>query len=259
MRNDDLALSLEDFGLSKYEAKAYLALLSRGPLSASELAYYSSLPRTKVYGTLAKLAKKGLVLITKDKPVVCNVIAPEDAFGELVVAQANRVEGMKNLVEKLQKISEEGRKPKEAEERKYLVLAPESVLTVLCELISTARTAIASTLDSWGVRLINQCNDSMLKAITGNIEVKILVSKEFTGNDLLSSVSDSVNIRIGESEANMFVFDKSTVILVNSSDGKGLLFRSADMGNLCSRIFDSKWIHGEDLLKIRFAKKTAQP
>ena len=47
-----LTVSLEEFGLSKYEAQAYVALISKGTISASELAYYSEIPRTKIYPTL---------------------------------------------------------------------------------------------------------------------------------------------------------------------------------------------------------------
>jgi hypothetical protein len=35
--NSDLVGSLEDFGLSKYEARAYLTMLGRGSLAASEI------------------------------------------------------------------------------------------------------------------------------------------------------------------------------------------------------------------------------
>ena len=48
----DLVANLEEFGLSKYESKAYITLVSRGTLAASEIAYYSNLPRTKIYTTL---------------------------------------------------------------------------------------------------------------------------------------------------------------------------------------------------------------
>jgi len=257
MRNDILAFSLEEFGLSKYEARAYLALLSKGPLSASELAYYANLPRTKVYATLTKLAKKRLAVITQDKPVVCSAILPEDAFGELVVAQENRVNGMKNMVENLQKMSDEGRRPQGAEEHTYLVLDPDSVLRTLAELVSTARSTIASSLDNWGVRLISQCKDSLTKAVTSHIEAKVLVSKECASNDLLSSLLNGVDVKVGEPNTNMFIFDKSTVMLVNSTNGKGILFRSTDVvANICNRMFDSVWSNGKDLVQIRPVKRT---
>ena len=66
-----LSVSLEEFGLSKYELQAYVTLISKGTISASELAYYSELPRTKVYPVLLKLEKKKLAIISKSKPIMC--------------------------------------------------------------------------------------------------------------------------------------------------------------------------------------------
>ena len=58
IQNNDLVGNLEEFGLSQYEARAYLTMIGKGSLSASEIAYYSHLPRTKIYLTLKKLEKK---------------------------------------------------------------------------------------------------------------------------------------------------------------------------------------------------------
>ena len=63
--NSDLPSSLEEFGLSKYEARAYLTMIGKGSLAASDLAYYANLPRTKVYQTVKKLEKKRLAVISK--------------------------------------------------------------------------------------------------------------------------------------------------------------------------------------------------
>ena len=68
-KEQDLTISLETFGLSKYEAQAYVALITKGAISASELAYYAKIPRTKVYPTLLKLEKKRLAIISKRKPI----------------------------------------------------------------------------------------------------------------------------------------------------------------------------------------------
>ena len=42
-----LTVSLEEFGLSRYEAQAYVALIAKGTISASELAYYSEIPEPR--------------------------------------------------------------------------------------------------------------------------------------------------------------------------------------------------------------------
>ncbi|RLI81890.1 TrmB family transcriptional regulator [Archaeoglobales archaeon] len=52
---------LKNFGLSEYEAKAILTLLSRGILTAKEIAEYSGIPRTSVYDVMNSLLAKGLV------------------------------------------------------------------------------------------------------------------------------------------------------------------------------------------------------
>ena len=108
LTDDELASSLEEFGLSKYEARAYITLVGRGSLSASEVAYYSNLPRTKIYLTLKKLEKKRLSNIMQQKPLICNAISPRDAFGEMVLLYERRLKNMKKIVEELQKKNDNG-------------------------------------------------------------------------------------------------------------------------------------------------------
>ena len=92
--------------MSRYEAQAYFTLITKGTISASELSYYSKIPRTKVYPTLLKLEKKKLAIVSKSKPIMCTAIAPEDAFDEIIHDQINKVNGMNSLVTKLKRVSE---------------------------------------------------------------------------------------------------------------------------------------------------------
>ena len=107
-----LTVSLEEFGLSQYEAQAYVALIAKGTISASELAYYSEIPRTKIYPTLLKLENKKLAIISKSKPIMCTAIAPEDAFDDIIHEQINKVNAMNSLVSNLKRASEESREIK---------------------------------------------------------------------------------------------------------------------------------------------------
>jgi sugar-specific transcriptional regulator TrmB len=52
---------LEDIGLSKNEIKAYFALVELGQVSASHLIKKSEISNSKIYPTLERLIKKGLV------------------------------------------------------------------------------------------------------------------------------------------------------------------------------------------------------
>ncbi|MEM2760462.1 MAG: helix-turn-helix domain-containing protein [Nitrososphaerales archaeon] len=241
MGSSDLVLSLDEFGLGRYEAKAYLTLLSKGSLSASEIAYYANLPRTKVYSTVTKLSKKGLVAITQNKPLVCNAIPPGDAFGDFLTAQEKKISEMKNVITKLEDIFEESNKPHGSEERKFLMLDPDSVLTTLSELVLDTRKEITCAIDGWGLRILSQCKHTVLKSGMNTIDVRILADKRCLGNDFLTLPFNAM-IRINSVAANLFMFDRSAIVMVDSSNGKGMLFKATDvLTNIYSKMLDLAW------------------
>src|SRR5207248_3091651 len=57
--------SLQELGLSLYEARLYLGLLTRGPQNGNELSRTSGVPSSKVYAMLERLAGDGIVARTK--------------------------------------------------------------------------------------------------------------------------------------------------------------------------------------------------
>ncbi len=72
---------LVNIGLSTYEAKAYLALIKNPDISAYEISKDSGVPQSKVYETIKKMAKKGIV-ITKGKNPVKYIALPIEEFLE---------------------------------------------------------------------------------------------------------------------------------------------------------------------------------
>ena len=162
--NNDLSGSLEEFGLSKYEARAYLTMIGKGSLAVSEIAYYANLPRTKVYQTLKKLEKKKLAVISKQKPLICSAIPPEEAFTEIVSLHDRRVKNMRKIIESLQKINDESQRPRGSEERRYFILDANFTLEKIKSLIVDSRSSVTATLDPWGLRLLSQCKASLVRA-----------------------------------------------------------------------------------------------
>lgn len=53
---------LTDIGLSAYEARAYVALIEKNPVTAYELAKTSGIPTSKIYEVISRLSEKELVL-----------------------------------------------------------------------------------------------------------------------------------------------------------------------------------------------------
>src|ERR671915_285834 len=201
--NSDLVGSLEDFGLSKYEARAYLTMLGRGSLAASEIAYYANLPRTKVYPTLKRMEKKRLSIVSQKKPLISSAIPPDDAFGAIVNLHARRVKNMKKVVDKLQKISDEGNRPRGSEEKRYFVLDPNVAFEKIQNLICSSRSSINGILDAWGLRLISQCKSSLIKAITNGVKIRLVLPSQCIGNESLFSLPAEIDLRIGSLDYNI--------------------------------------------------------
>ncbi len=237
-----LTVSLEEFGLSQYEAQAYVALISKGTISASDLAYYSDLPRTKVYPTLLKLENKKLVTISKSKPIMCTAIAPEDAFDPIIHEQINKVNAMNTLVSKLKKASEESRKSRGSEEKRYYQLSANNVLSQLQTMIDGSKSSIQITIDQWGLGLLSECKDQLLSVIRRNLDVKIIIPPSLIGSETQRMIPDGIKIRASDVVQNCFIFDETEILIVSEENGKGINFSSTEiLGSNQGKLFSNIW------------------
>ena len=237
-----LTVSLEEFGLSKYESQAYVALIARGTISASELAYYSEIPRTKIYPTLLKLENKKLVIISKSKPIMCTAIAPEDAFDGIIHEQINKVNAMNTLISNLKKASEESRKTRGSEEKRYFHLSANNVLSQLQTMIEGSKSSIKIITDQWGFGLLAECKEQLLSVSRRNLDVKVLVSPSQICSESYRVIPDGIEIRASDITQNCFIFDETELLIINNDNGKGAIFSSTDiLGINQEKMFSNIW------------------
>ncbi|KEQ57055.1 transcriptional regulator TrmB protein [Marine Group I thaumarchaeote SCGC AAA799-E16] len=237
-----LTVSLEEFGLSKYEAQAYVALIAKGTISAGELAYYSEIPRTKIYPTLLKLENKKLAIISKSKPIMCTAIAPEDAFDGIIHEQINKVNAMNTLVSNLKKASEESRKSRGSEEKRYFHISANNVLSQLQTMIDGSKSSIKIMADQWGFGLLAECKEQLVSVLRRSIDVKVLVSPTQICSESYRAIPDGVEIRASDITQNCFIFDETELLMVNNENGKGAIFSSTDiLGVNQERVFSHIW------------------
>ncbi|MGI9565421.1 MAG: TrmB family transcriptional regulator [Nitrosopumilus sp.] len=237
-----LTVSLEEFGLSQYEAQAYVALIAKGTISASELAYYSEIPRTKIYPTLLKLENKKLAIISKSKPIMCTAIAPEDAFDGIIHEQINKVNAMNTLVSNLKKASEESRKSRGSEEKRYFHISANSVVDQLQTMIEGSKASIKIITDQWGLGLLAECKEQLLSVLRRNLDVKVLVTPSQICSESYRVIPEGVEIRATEITQNCFIFDEVELLMVNNDNGKGAIFSSTDiLGGNQTKIFSNVW------------------
>jgi HTH-type transcriptional regulator, sugar sensing transcriptional regulator len=84
MLKENIITNLKEFGLSNYEAKAYLALTIKGPMTASGIAENGKIPQSKVYGILKSLSGKFLTETWNGKPIKFKAVEPFIALNKIV-------------------------------------------------------------------------------------------------------------------------------------------------------------------------------
>jgi len=167
---------LKSFGLSEYEAKALLALLSKGTLTAKEIAEIAKIPRTSVYDVMNSLVAKGLVEAF-GKPLKFKALSSE----EIIALLSRKVErDLEILKRELPKVEAE-----EVEEVK--VYRNEVVVEKLKDLISNSNKILAliTYIPSWLAEILNRSKAEKVIVSSNPEVVKALkryrLEKEFKG------------------------------------------------------------------------------
>lgn len=248
VKEREITVSLEEFGLSQYEARAYVTLITKGTISASDVAFYAELPRTKVYPVLLKLQQKKLAIISKSKPVMCTAIAPEDAFDEIVHEHINKVDAMNTLVSKMKKISEDSKKARGAEEKRYFHINANYVPDRMRTMIDGAKTSIHVTADSWGLSILAECKEELLSVLRRDLDVRLIVPVSVIGSESFRNIPDGVKIRSSETVQNCFIFDDTEILIMDNTNGRSAVFSGTDILSASqARLFAILW---KDALKI---------
>lgn len=81
MKPDVLAI-LQELRFTEYEAKAYLALLEKAPLSGYAVSLNSGVPRSKIYEVLNGMVARGDVLVSQQDTPLYVPLAPDELLAQ---------------------------------------------------------------------------------------------------------------------------------------------------------------------------------
>ncbi|AGT35832.1 MULTISPECIES: TrmB family transcriptional regulator [Thermofilum] len=84
MAIEELVRLAEKIGLTNYEARAYIALLIHGSLTATELAKKGEIPQPRIYDVTKSLEAKGLIVTSEGRPRRFTIVDPGIALRKLV-------------------------------------------------------------------------------------------------------------------------------------------------------------------------------
>lgn len=101
---------LRKLGFAEYEAKAYIALLQRNPLTGYELAKLSGVPRADVYSVLQRLEERGAVLrLEAESGTRFSPTPPGEVVGRLKTGFQDAAEQARQALETVSPVAEPDR------------------------------------------------------------------------------------------------------------------------------------------------------
>jgi hypothetical protein len=173
---------------------------------------------------------------------MCTAIAPEDAFDGIIHEQINKVNAMNTLISNLKKASEESRKTRGSEEKRYFHLSANNVLSQLQTMIEGSKSSIKIITDQWGFGLLAECKEQLLSVSRRNLDVKVLVSPSQICSESYRVIPDGIEIRASDITQNCFIFDETELLIINNDNGKGAIFSSTDiLGINQEKMFSNIW------------------
>jgi HTH-type transcriptional regulator, sugar sensing transcriptional regulator len=256
IENNEIIGGLEEIGLSKYESSAYYNLLGKGMISATEVAYCSNLPRTKIYSILKKLENKKLVLINYQKPLMCRAVSPKEAFKDIITKYENKLNGIKKIIFNLQQINDEGLQSKGIEEKKYFVLNQFSTTSKIIDLIRKSKESIDAMINPWGNKLLIYSKDELKKIIIDGVRVRIICDTKCELENKI--LPNAIEQKFSKITTNVFIFDNYNVLILDSIGTKSALIHSNEifLTTMINQFNDLWFQHEKNILrsinKIKF-------
>lgn len=175
--------ALRRLGLTEYESRIYLVLVRRGPIKASELSFFGQIPRTKTYGAIKELERKGLLRIIPGKPEAYAPSSPGEVLMPMVTKLSRELTDAEAVVQGLVLAFESGKfvkreGPKESEEFWEIQGRP-GIINKLNQIFGDASKSI------------NYCTTAagLVRAYKAHCEILEKVSKKGTGVRILSPIT----------------------------------------------------------------------
>ncbi len=164
---DDLRSTMERvgerFNLGEYEIDAYLAVLERGELTASEIAAETDIPQPRVYDTVRSLADRGLVELRESRPMKIVAVDPDESFGDI----------RSSLAEMVDELEARYTAPARDTEAVSLVKSRSTVLRYLEEVIDSAEYELALSVTP---DLLRRFREQLARRIAAGVSVELIVT-----------------------------------------------------------------------------------
>ena len=237
---------LREIGLTDYETRAYLILLERGVMTASEVSEHGNVPYSKVYETLNSLERKGWVEAERGRPSRYFPKAPSEALEAARLRLEDMVSGWRNVVlGELQPLYE---RRELLEKPDIWILRGEfSVLAKLREMLGNTRKELMVAAPAFARSFVDAVVATLSQLRDSGVNVHVMVTANWDVERIAKA--GEVKVRDGMFGGGVVV-DGREALLILGEDKPTLVIWSNHTGlvKFARDYFQYLWSSSEDLL-----------
>ncbi|RLI13667.1 TrmB family transcriptional regulator [Candidatus Bathyarchaeota archaeon] len=236
--------ALKALGLTEQEAKAYLALVAHGELTAKEVSMLSGVPYSKIYGILERLRERGWISARPGRPKRYTALPPAEAVRTERLRREAELKALEAcVIEELQPLYERSR----AVERPdiWIIRGLDGVLSKVREVLSRAREEVLLAVPSAAEGLLGPIEPSIAHLRFSGIEVRILASEDL--KEQLSALAGLAEVKF---RSGMFgggvIVDGREAVLILARSGRVMAIWSdyAELAHIAKVYFEHLWSGG---------------
>jgi HTH-type transcriptional regulator, sugar sensing transcriptional regulator len=213
---------LKEFGLTEYEAKAYISLVESGALAASELSKIANIPYSKIYEIIGNLERKGWVESEQGRPSKYYAKAPSTALeSSRVRFETSLRSSQDDAMGELQPLYE--RKGVQEKPDIWIVRGQDNILDKIKETLTETRRELMVAMPVAPEPIVTMAV-SVLALLRGKgVNVSVMLP-ETAGRETIKRLRESAQVRTRESlfGGGIISDDNRIILLLGEDPEKGL-------------------------------------
>ena len=229
---------LHEIGLTEYEAKTLICLMTHGTSTADEISKTARIPLPRVYDTIEKLLRVGFVLSTKTRPKRYRPLKPKAAFDHYLKHKINecerKMDAMKGVCDKLvddfSKLIPESKPSKGEDWGMWSTRYSHNVMSMRRNFQNKAEKTIY--IFSGDASFVRDDFDVLKKAVQRGVNIRLLVGKPEDSKEVKENINVLQDLGIdmkigydGTMKGNIIDEKKLLVFLKSGNRKRGLPMR----------------------------------
>ena len=181
---EEATAALQELGLTEYEARCFVALARMTTGTAKEISQVADVPRSRVYDTVERLDKKGLVDVQYSEPREYKAVPTEAAFRRLREDYDSRIEAAENALKQVEEPDSDD------DEGMWAIAERDHVTDRIVALLRDAEAAVHHVVAAESV-IDDRILDELATAAERDVDVYVEVPTEDVRERFADAVPDA--------------------------------------------------------------------